>query len=45
MVDVVDKLLECFNLEKSLQIVKAVLVKIERNKLVQFLKARCMRSE
>ncbi|XP_024122150.1 NACHT, LRR and PYD domains-containing protein 3 [Oryzias melastigma] len=45
LVDVVDKLLECFNLEKSLQIVKAVLVKIERNKLVQFLKARCMRNE
>ncbi|RVE63699.1 hypothetical protein OJAV_G00138870 [Oryzias javanicus] len=45
LVDVVDRLIECFNLEKSLQIVKAVLIKIERNKLVKFLQGRCMRNE
>ncbi|XP_004076574.1 protein NLRC3 [Oryzias latipes] len=45
VVSVVDKLLESFSLEKSLRIVKAILIKIERNKLVQYLQARCTRNE
>ncbi|XP_073336168.1 NLR family CARD domain-containing protein 3 [Pagrus major] len=45
MVDLVDRLLECFDLEVSLQITKTLLEAISQKKLVRFLETLCIRNE
>ncbi|XP_070773509.1 NACHT, LRR and PYD domains-containing protein 3 [Enoplosus armatus] len=45
MVDLVDRLLECYNLEVSLQITKTLLKEIGQKKLVDFLQTLCIRNE
>lgn len=44
-VDVVDKLLECFSHEVSIQITKTVLAKMSKNKEVAHLQNMCTRSK
>ncbi|XP_071316669.1 NLR family CARD domain-containing protein 3 [Trachinotus anak] len=44
-VDLVDRLLECYSLEVSLQITKAVLEEIGHKRLVNYLQSLCIRNE
>lgn len=45
MVDLVDRMLECYNLEVSLQITKSLLEEIGQKKMVDFLQTLCIRSK
>ncbi|XP_067347692.1 protein NLRC3 isoform X2 [Channa argus] len=45
MVNLVDRLLECYNLEVSLQITKTLLEEMEQNKLVDYIQTLCLRNE
>ncbi|XP_030293584.1 NLR family CARD domain-containing protein 3 [Sparus aurata] len=45
MVDLVDRLLECYDLEVSMQITKTLLEAIGQKKLVKFLETLCLRNE
>lgn len=45
MVDLVDRLLECYDLEVSMQITKTLLEAIGQKKLVKFLETLCLRSK
>ncbi|XP_076606631.1 NLR family CARD domain-containing protein 3 [Chaetodon auriga] len=45
MVDLVDRLLECYSLDVSLQITKSLLEEIEQKKLVEYLQTLCIRNE
>ncbi|KAK9536364.1 hypothetical protein VZT92_006151 [Zoarces viviparus] len=45
MVDLVDRLLECFNLEFSLQITKTLLQDIEQTKMIDYLETLCIKNE
>lgn len=45
LVDLVDRLLECFNQELSLQITKKLLEKMKLKKLVNHLEMLCIRSK
>ncbi|XP_051255858.1 NLR family CARD domain-containing protein 3 isoform X1 [Dicentrarchus labrax] len=45
LVDLVDRLLECYNLEVSLQITKTLLEDIGQKKMVDFLNTLCLRNE
>ncbi|KAF3705933.1 NLR family CARD domain-containing protein 3 CARD15-like protein Caterpiller protein 16.2 [Channa argus] len=45
MVNLVDRLLECYNLEVSLQITKTLLEEMEQNKLVDYIQTLCLRRE
>ncbi|XP_040006108.1 protein NLRC3 [Xiphias gladius] len=45
VVDLVDRLLECYSLEVSLQITKTLLEKIGQNKMVDYLHTLCIRNE
>ncbi|CAJ1064158.1 protein NLRC3 [Xyrichtys novacula] len=45
IVDLVDRLLECYSLEVSLQITRSILEEMERKKLVDYLKTLCLRNE
>lgn len=45
VVDLVDRLLECYNLDVSLQITESLLEEIEQKKLVKYLQTLCIRNE
>ncbi|XP_034405687.1 NLR family CARD domain-containing protein 3 isoform X2 [Cyclopterus lumpus] len=45
MVDLVDRMLECFNLEVSLQITKNLLKEIGHNRIIDHLQTLCIRNE
>lgn len=45
LLDLVDRLLECFDLEVSLQITKILLKEIGRKKMVDYLQTLCLRSK
>ncbi|XP_029303868.1 NACHT, LRR and PYD domains-containing protein 6-like [Cottoperca gobio] len=45
LVDLVDRLLECYNLEVSLQITKTLLEEIKQKSMVDFLQTLCIRNE
>ncbi|XP_044079649.1 NLR family CARD domain-containing protein 3 [Siniperca chuatsi] len=45
MVDLVDRLLECYDLEVSLQITKTLLEEIGQKKMVDYLQTLCIRNE
>lgn len=45
MVDLVDRLLECYGLEVSLQITKTLLEEIGQKKMVDYLQTLCIRNE
>lgn len=45
MVDLVDRMLECYNLEVSLQITKALLEEIGQKKMIDCLQTLCIRSK
>ncbi|KAK1882717.1 Rho GTPase-activating protein 7 [Dissostichus eleginoides] len=45
LVDLVDRLLECYNLEVSLQITKTLLESIKERRLVKCLQSLCLRNE
>ncbi|KAM6911116.1 NACHT, LRR and PYD domains-containing protein 3 [Lycodopsis pacificus] len=45
MVDLVDRLLECFNLEFSLQITKTLLQDIGQTKIIDYLETLCIKNE
>lgn len=45
MVDLVDRLLECYDLEVSLQITRTLLEEMERNNVIDFLQTLCIRNE
>ncbi|KAK2828498.1 hypothetical protein Q5P01_019532 [Channa striata] len=45
MLDLVDRLLECYNLEVSLHITKTVLEKIGQTKIVDYIQTLCHRNE
>lgn len=45
MVDLVDRLLECYNLEVSLQITKTLLEEIGQKRMVDFLQTLCIRNQ
>ncbi|XP_040907320.1 protein NLRC3 [Toxotes jaculatrix] len=45
MVDLVDRLLECYDLEVSLQITKTLLGEMGKNKIVDYLQTLCIRNE
>ncbi|KAM7374187.1 hypothetical protein PAMP_006861 [Pampus punctatissimus] len=45
MVDLVDRLLECYNLEVSLQMSKSLLEEIGKKKMVDFLEYLCIQNE
>lgn len=45
MVDLVDRLLECYNLEVSLQITKKLLEEMGHNKMVDYIQTLCLRSK
>ncbi|XP_074467755.1 NACHT, LRR and PYD domains-containing protein 6 [Sebastes fasciatus] len=45
MVDLVDRLLECYSLEVSLQITKTLLEEIEQKKMIDYLQTLCIRNE
>lgn len=45
MVDLVDRLLECYSLEVSLQITKTLLEEIGKKTLVEYLQTLCIRNE
>lgn len=45
MVDLVDRLLECYHLEVSLQITRTLLEEIGQKKMVDYLQTLCIRSK
>lgn len=45
LVDLVDRLLECYSLEESLKITKMVLAEIKKSKIVEFLRKECVKNE
>lgn len=45
MVDLVDRLLECYDLEVSLQITKTLVEEIGKKKLIDYLQTLCIRSK
>lgn len=45
MVDLVDRLLECFSLEVSMQITKTLLEEMGQKKMVDYLQTLCIRSK
>ncbi|KAI4813672.1 hypothetical protein KUCAC02_002905 [Chaenocephalus aceratus] len=45
LVDLVDRLLECYNLEVSLQITKTLLESLKERRLVKLLQSLCLRNE
>ncbi|XP_070699316.1 NACHT, LRR and PYD domains-containing protein 3 [Pempheris klunzingeri] len=45
MVDLVDRLLECYSLEVSLQITKTLIGELGQKKIVEFLQTLCIRNE
>lgn len=45
MVDLVDRLLECFSLDVSLHITKILLEEIGKNTMIDYLQTLCIRSK
>ncbi|XP_061595826.1 LOW QUALITY PROTEIN: NACHT, LRR and PYD domains-containing protein 3 [Cololabis saira] len=44
-VDLVDRLLECFSLEASVTMTKALLIEMDKNRVAEFLETMCIRNE
>lgn len=45
LVDLVDRLLECYGLEVSMQITKTLLEEMKKSKIVEFLQTLCLQSK
>uniref|UniRef100_A0A3Q3M2B0 NLR family, CARD domain containing 3-like 1 n=1 Tax=Mastacembelus armatus TaxID=205130 RepID=A0A3Q3M2B0_9TELE len=45
LVDLVDRILECYSLEVAFQITKALLVELKQEKLIEYLEVLCLRNE
>lgn len=45
LVDLVDRLLQCYSLENSFQITKTVLAEMGKKKLVEYVDTLCLRSK